>query len=546
MLEGKIAIMQNGEEHRQNTSFDSMGTDQIFMTYVENEHNGDTIQQEMKENHILIDQEIDRIKENMRIPTIETEEDEVPRDEAEPHRLPQTFEYQIKAIEDWGEKADKLLSPLTRKIALMEYDNQADIAEVKHLNSTTGFLLGPSLIFKKNKNWEEKEGSKFNACAVIDHKDPDFILHKLINSSILKSFLCTPIKIISCGLEHWAVLTTYGTVATWGYGASGCLGHGSYTSFTSPKLVQLEGEEYLSDIQNIECGGYHTICISKTNSVYTWGRGDVGQLGHYKDQLSNDKMGLVQLSPKILEYFSDVPIVQASCGEAHSLLLDQWGRVFSFGWHQLGQLGAGKVTEGFSIHIVQEIPKISKIYSGAIFSMALSSNGKIFVWGWGENGQLGLGIQIKESIVPIQVGIGTEFEAKTVIEGVCGNSHAIVLTSDGEIFGWGQGILKDSNSTDSKEIKYIKSSNIGTKLSHVESIHKFLLKKKAPKTVKVLRYYSQRCSPEKIVEISTLSSNKNAEEYSKCGKSRLQKASLLRNNLPNSKIPFNKKPYTGE
>lgn len=92
-------------------------------------------------------------------------------------------------------------------------------------------------------------------------------------------------------------------------------------------------------------------------------------------------MGIVQLTPKVLEYFSDVPIVQASCGEAHSLLLDQWGRVFSFGWHQLGQLGVGKLSQGFRIHTVSKIPKISKIYAGAIFSMVLSCDGKLFVWG---------------------------------------------------------------------------------------------------------------------------------------------------------------------
>jgi hypothetical protein len=32
-------------------------------------------------------------------------------------------------------------------------------------------------------------------------------------------------------------LTIYGTVASWGYGASGCLGHGNYISYTAPKLI---------------------------------------------------------------------------------------------------------------------------------------------------------------------------------------------------------------------------------------------------------------------------------------------------------------------
>ena len=72
--------------------------------------------------------------------------------------------------------------------------------------------------------------------------------------------------------------------------------------------------------------------------------------------------------------------------------------------------------------------------------------------------------------------------------------------------------MKNEDDTDNKKIKYIKASNIGTKLSFVESIHKFLLKKKTPKVTKPMRYYSQRCSPEKIVEISTISGNKNLED----------------------------------
>ena len=42
----------------------------------------------------------------------------------------------------------------------MEYDHQADIAEVKHLNSCTGFLLTPNLCFYSK---ESDEKSTFEA-----------------------------------------------------------------------------------------------------------------------------------------------------------------------------------------------------------------------------------------------------------------------------------------------------------------------------------------------------------------------------------------------
>lgn len=48
--------------------------------------------------------------------------------------------------------------------------------------------------------------------------------------------------------------------------------------------------------------------------------------------------------------------------------------------------------------------------------MVISTQGKTYVWGSGENGQLGLGKETKESIIPIQVGQGMEFEDEIVVD----------------------------------------------------------------------------------------------------------------------------------
>ena len=71
------------------------------------------------------------------------------------------------------------------------------------------------------------------------------------------------------------VLTVYGQVASWGYGASGCLGHGSYISYTSPKIIT-EGDFFGKIISYIECGGYHNAAIDSKGELYMWGRSDVG------------------------------------------------------------------------------------------------------------------------------------------------------------------------------------------------------------------------------------------------------------------------------
>lgn len=115
------------------------------------------------------------------------------------------------------------------------------------------------------------------------------------------------------------------------------------------------------------------------------------------------------------------------------------------------------------------------------------------------------------------------------------------MTDDGVLYGWGQGTFV-LDTEYQQQNKLIKSSDIGIKLDYVESIHKFLLKKKAPKVAKQKQYYSRKCSPEHIVEISTLTSHKSDDQDDISSSSKYHKPSLLRNNLPTPSVPFKKKP----
>ena len=55
---------------------------------------------------------------------------------------------------------------------------------------------------------------------------------QLLTDSILRSFAVSSVSQLSCGFEHCIALTTSGCVVSWGYGASGSLGHGDYVSYT--------------------------------------------------------------------------------------------------------------------------------------------------------------------------------------------------------------------------------------------------------------------------------------------------------------------------
>ena len=80
---------------------------------------------------------------------------------------------------------------------------------------------------------------------------------------------------MSCGFEHCLALTSSGCVVSWGYGASGSLGHGDYVSYTQPKLITAGGLN-TKKVSFATCGGYHNACITDEGKLFTWGRGDVG------------------------------------------------------------------------------------------------------------------------------------------------------------------------------------------------------------------------------------------------------------------------------
>lgn len=68
-----------------------------------------------------------------------------------------------------------------------------------------------------------------------------------------------------------------------------------------------------------------------------WGRSDAGQLGLPKSELTFEKNGYVLKSPKEVSHFKGVQ--ELALGEAHTVILDIFGQVSTFGWNALGQLG---------------------------------------------------------------------------------------------------------------------------------------------------------------------------------------------------------------
>ena len=72
----------------------------------------------------------------------------------------------------------------------------------------------------------------------------------------------------------------------------------------------------------------------------------------------------------------------------HGLYLNQRGEVYSYGRGDMGQLGNGLLTDSDNL-IKVAIPKTVSIGTGMLHSVALTKNGEVYVWGKNNINQLG-------------------------------------------------------------------------------------------------------------------------------------------------------------
>ncbi len=102
---------------------------------------------------------------------------------------------------------------------------------------------------------------------------------------------------------------------------------------------------------------------------------------------------------------------------------------------------------------------IDVVKCGANHSLVLTSNGEVYAWGNNRWGQVGNGCN-KDQLTPIKV---MGFNNEKVIMISCGGRHSLALTKSRSLFGWGEndfGELGIGNTVDSNEPKLIEINDL--------------------------------------------------------------------------------------
>ncbi len=82
---------------------------------------------------------------------------------------------------------------------------------------------------------------------------------------------------VACGGAHTLVLTSSREVFSWGSGFFGQLGHGDGKDSAEPRRLH---EMHGLDIKQLQAGENHSAALTSFGEVYSWGRGEFGVLGH--------------------------------------------------------------------------------------------------------------------------------------------------------------------------------------------------------------------------------------------------------------------------
>jgi len=172
---------------------------------------------------------------------------------------------------------------------------------------------------------------------------------------------------------------TQGVVLACGQGDVGQLGLGEDVMEKS----RMAFVDIPDPVIQITAGGMHTVCLTSTGQVYTFGCNDEGALGRDTTVEGSETVpGKVTLS---------APIVMVTGGDSHTAALADDGRVFAWGNFRDANGSIGLTSNGIEknpIELIQE-EVVIKIASGSDHLACLTDKGEILTLGCAEQGQLG-------------------------------------------------------------------------------------------------------------------------------------------------------------
>lgn len=247
--------------------------------------------------------------------------------------------------------------------------------------------------------------------------------------------------VVSCGAHYSMSMSRRGELFSWGLGRSGELGQGPWSQLGTPVPRQTQLLQRVR-VVSVACGASHTLAIGESGALWCCGSNSRGQLGN------GSLIGSCNLQP--VQNLPGTRIVSAAAGATHSVALTSDGSLYTWGDGSHGQLGheqlqimaAPRCQNTIILPLPQKVAtldptmlapenRVTAISAGSYHTMVLLVGGGILAFGFNETGCLGLGDNVNRW-APTKVHLALEGEERLCIRAValsCGAAHTLALVS---------------------------------------------------------------------------------------------------------------------
>ena len=257
---------------------------------------------------------------------------------------------------------------------------------------------------------------------------------------------------VATSLYHSLALSEEGEVYSWGSDHLGALGHGGEGARAVPSRI-----ESLSRIEHIAAGSNcKSAAVDEAGRLFTWGRANVTFLGEEEDsdgeqeefegsnglgyELDAEDLSYeldaemeYQATPKRVDALSQERVVGVALGDGFTLAVTDAGAVFSFGFSRDGGLGHGSLESEVLPRRVEALTQTRRrfvaVAAGTHHALALTEEGELY--GWGDGSANGHG---REERTPQRVTALIGQRVKLVN---ARDDSSCAVTEKGELFTWG-------------------------------------------------------------------------------------------------------------
>jgi len=244
---------------------------------------------------------------------------------------------------------------------------------------------------------------------------------------------------IAAGAQHTLILSNINKIYACGHSGNYSLGFSSEVDLNIFKQVDTLPLNSKDIIEKISCGVYHSVCVTNTDKIIVFGKGEV---------INFEKPNVLTLSSLQSSIRNSKPSVNSikdiKVGDDFIIVSTKDDELYFIGNNVNSLLGKNKPEQVNNFEKIELNFKLKQIDCGYNYIICLSSDNKL--WGWGNN-EFGQLCYLKENIIQ-KPTLLEQLNNLGVVKISCGAYHGIGLFNSGDKDS--KNIAQKKNSTSSQ------------------------------------------------------------------------------------------------